>query len=56
MCELKVVFRGNVIMEDVVSLFSDQNSVKLKSILGDVKTVSGRIKEVDLTKKQAIVE
>lgn len=42
-------------MQDAVSIVSDKNSVKLMSVLGEVKTVSGRIKEVDLTKKQAII-
>lgn len=43
-------------MEDVVRLKADGNSIKLYGMLGEEKTVSGRIKDVNLTKQEAIIE
>jgi predicted RNA-binding protein len=56
MCELKVYFNGKNIMEDVVRIKVDKNFIKLHSFLGETKTISGRIVEIDLTKQEAIIE
>jgi predicted RNA-binding protein len=55
MCELKIIFKGNKIM-DVVRLKVDGNSIKLYGMLGEEKTVSGKIKDVNLTKQEAIID
>lgn len=56
MCELKIVFNGKQIMEDAVRIKVEGNSIKLQSLLGDEKTVSGKIVEVNLSKQVAIIE
>ena len=56
MCELRIMFKGKNIMEDVVHITVEGNSVKLQSILGETKTVTGRIVDVNLTKQEAIIE
>ena len=43
-------------MEDVVRIKVDGDSIKLFGMLGEEKTVSGRIKDVNLTKQEAIIE
>jgi predicted RNA-binding protein len=55
MCELKVILKGKTIMEDVVRITADNGSLKLQSVLGETKTVHGRIIEVNLTKQEAII-
>ena len=56
MCELKVIFKGKNIMDDVIRITVDKNSIKLQSLLGEIKTVSGRIMDINLTKQEAIIE
>ncbi len=56
MCELKIIFKGNTIMEDVVRIKADGNSIKLYGMLGEEKTVSGKIIDVNLTKQEAIID
>ncbi len=56
MCELKIIFKGSVIMEDVVRIKADGDSIKLFGMLGEEKTVSGRIMDINLTKQEAIIE
>ena len=56
MCELKVIFKGKTIMEDVVRITSDKNSIRLQSLLGETRTVSGRIIDVNLTKQEAVID
>ncbi len=55
MCELRVIFKGSTIMEDVVRITSDKGSIKLQNILGEVKTLRGRIAEINLSKQEAII-
>lgn len=55
MCELRVIFKGSTIMEDVVRITSDKGSIKLQNILGEVKTLRGRIADINLTKQEAII-
>jgi predicted RNA-binding protein len=43
-------------MEDVVRLTTDKDAVRLQSILGESKTVHGRIVEINLTKQEAIID
>ncbi len=56
MCELKIIFKGSVIMEDVVRIKADGDSIKLFGMLGDTRTVPGRIKDINITKQEAIID
>ncbi len=57
MCELKVVKPdGTVLAEDVVYIKVNGDTIELRSILGDVTTVHGRISEIDITNEKATVE
>ena len=56
MCELKIIFKGSVIMEDVVRIKADGDSIKLFGMLGETKTISGRIKDINITKQEAIID
>jgi predicted RNA-binding protein len=56
MCELKIIFKGNTIMEDVVRIKVEGDSIKLFGMLGETKTISGRIKDINLTKQEAIID
>ena len=56
MCELKVIFKEEVIMENVVRITDENGSITLQGMLGDVKTVSGKIIDVNMTKQQAIID
>lgn len=56
MCELRIILKGNTIMNDVVRIIADGDSVRLYGMLGEEKTVHGRIKDVNLTKQEAIIE
>ena len=56
MCELKVIFKGNTLMENVVRISDKDGSITLQDMLGDVKTVSGKIVDVNLTKQEAIID
>lgn len=42
-------------MEDVVRITADKGSIKLQGILGETKTIHGRIVDINLTKKEAII-
>jgi predicted RNA-binding protein len=56
MCELKVILKGKIIMEDVVRITQEKDNIILQSLLGESKTVRGRIRDVNLTKQEAIIE
>jgi predicted RNA-binding protein len=56
MCELKVILNGKTIMEDVVRITQEKDNIILQSLLGESKTVRGRIKDINLTKQEAIIE
>jgi len=56
MCELKVIYKGKIIMEDVVRITADKDSIRLQGLLGDSQTIRGRIADVNLTKQEAIIE
>ena len=56
MCELKVILKGKTIMEDVVRITQENDNIILQSLLGESETVRGRIKDVNLTKQEAIIE
>ncbi len=56
MCELKVIFKGKTIMEDVVRITAQGDSIKLQGMLGETKTVRGKIMDVNLTKQEAIID
>lgn len=43
-------------MDDVMRITVDKNSIKLQSLLGETKTVSGRIVDINLTRQEAIIE
>ncbi len=55
MCELRVILKGNTVMEDVVRITVDKDSIKLQGILGETKTVRGRIVDINLTRQEAII-
>jgi len=57
MCELKVVKPdGTVLAEDVVYIKVSGDTIELRSILGDVTTVYGQIREIDITNETATVQ
>jgi predicted RNA-binding protein len=56
MCELKINYNGKQIMEDVIRIQVEGDSIKLQSLLGDEKRVSGRLVDVNLSKQVAIIE
>jgi predicted RNA-binding protein len=56
MCELKVIQNGKIIMEDVVRITQEKENIKLQSLLGEIMTVPGRIRDINLTKQEAIIE
>ncbi len=56
MCELKVIFRGKTIMEDVVRLIQEKENIRIESLLGETKIVQGRITDINLVKQEAIIE
>ncbi len=56
MCELKVILKGKTIMEDVVRITADKDAIKLQSLLGESKTIKGKIVDINLTKQEAIIE
>jgi predicted RNA-binding protein len=55
MCELRVILKGKTIMEDVVRITADKETIKLQSLLGDSKVIHGRIVDVNLAKQEAII-
>ncbi len=56
MCELKVILKGKTIMEDVVRITADKDFIKLYGMLGETKTISGKITDVNITKQEAIID
>ncbi len=56
MCELRIIFKGKVIMEDVVRITADKDYIKLQGMLGETRTIHGRIVDINLTKQEAIIE
>lgn len=56
MCELKVILKGKIIMEDVVRITQEKENIILQGMLGETKTVPGRIRDINLTKQEAIIE
>jgi len=57
MCELKVLKPdGTVLAEDVVYIKVNGDTIELRSILGDVTTVHGRISEIDITNEKATIQ
>jgi predicted RNA-binding protein len=56
MCELKIIFKGSTIMDNVVRIKVNGDAIKLYGMLGEEKTVSGRIKDVNITKQEAIID
>ena len=56
MCELKVILKGKTIMEDVVRITQEKDNIILQSLLGESKSVRGKIMDVNLTKQEAIIE
>jgi predicted RNA-binding protein len=56
MCELKVILKGKTIMEDVVRITKERDTIKLQSLLGETKTIRGSIMDVNLIKQEALIE
>jgi predicted RNA-binding protein len=59
MCELNVVMlRGDKrerVMDSVAKILVEGNSIQLTGILGDRMTVEGSIKEVNLSRGEALI-
>jgi predicted RNA-binding protein len=55
MCELRVILKGNTVMEDVVRITADKDSIKLQGMLGETKTIHGRIVDINLIKQEAVI-
>ncbi len=55
MCELRVILKGKTVMEDVVRITANKDSIKLQGILGETKTIQGRIVDINLTKQEAVI-
>ena len=61
MCESTVLImrkdgKQEMLMEDVVFVSIEGSRIRMVGILGDVKEVNGRIKEVNLTKHTILME
>ncbi|MCW7075360.1 MAG: CooT family nickel-binding protein [Candidatus Methanospirare jalkutatii] len=61
MCESTVLImrkdgKQEALMEDVVFVSVEGSRIRMVGILGDVKEVNGRIKEVNLTKHTILME
>jgi len=56
MCELRVKLKGSTVMEDVIRITADKDSVTLYGMFGETKTISGRIVDVNLTEQEAIID
>ncbi|HIH45015.1 MAG TPA: CooT family nickel-binding protein [Candidatus Methanoperedenaceae archaeon] len=59
MCELRVFMEnGNreQIMDDVVRIKVNGGSITLVTLLGETRQVSGAIKEIDITKQEAVLK
>lgn len=59
MCELKVIMlRGDTrerVMDSVAKILVEGNSIQLTGILGDRMTVEGSIKEVNISRGEALI-
>ena len=59
MCDLSIILlRGDVrepIMNDVVQVVVDGKSIKMTGIFGETKTVEGTIKEINVSRSEAII-
>jgi predicted RNA-binding protein len=59
MCELNVVMlRGEVrerVMDSVARILVEGNSIQLIGILGDKMTVEGSIKEINISRGEALI-
>lgn len=52
MCELKAIFKGEVVFEGVVYARDDRGAVVLRNILGNERKIEGcRIKEINIGKE-----
>jgi uncharacterized protein len=59
MCELNVILlrgdRRERVMDSVAKILVEGNSLKLTGILGDQMTLEGSIKEINISRGEAIV-
>jgi hypothetical protein len=59
MCELNVILlRGNRrerVMDSVARILVEGNSIQLTGILGDKMTIGGSIKEVNISRGEALI-
>jgi len=56
MCELKVVFQGKTIIEDAIRIKVDGKNIKINGLLGDTKTIQGKIIDINIAKQEVIIE
>jgi predicted RNA-binding protein len=59
MCDLSIILlRGDVrepIMNAVVKVVVDGKSIRLTGLFGETKNVEGSIKEINITRREAII-
>jgi len=59
MCDLSIfLLRGDVreqIMNAVVQIVVDGKSIRLTGLFGETKTIQGAIKEINITRREAII-
>lgn len=46
---------SNFLMDKILNIEVSNNSVTLKSLLGEIKTIDGKIKTVDLDKSKIVI-
>ena len=56
MCQATVYLNGEVIMEEVIQVSPTEKGVELRSFFGGPRTVSARIREIDLIKHRVYLE
>lgn len=59
MCELNVIMlhgdKRERVMDSVAKILVEGNSIRLTGILGDQKTVEGSIKEINISRGEALI-
>ena len=56
MCELKVIFKGKTIIEDAIRITVDGKNITISGLLGDTKTIQGKIIDINISKQEVIIE
>jgi predicted RNA-binding protein len=56
MCQATVYLDGEMIMEEVIQVSPTNQGIELRGFFGEPRTVSGRIREIDLIKHRVYLE